>query len=320
MRPPVLMTDTMNVKLRVNDIEQHIINVDSRFRDSPTISTASNFYFSLLTPVKNVLRVRITSIEFPNSYEIFTAKRHNTSFEVFYYLLDGVTPDRAPIVIPDGNYSAFEMRDAINTSLTEAGFPWITVSFSTTEGKFIFTGTQRFAINTIYDSYSRPYDYGLGYYMGFTRKCHTGVENPPSPPSIPNTTWTVISDTRAYFAGDPYVFLCLNDFHCVRQTVQIYDVAGRNRLDAADFKALAKVVLREPKKYMVFDDYSSQHVKEVVFPSPVDLNRLKIQVLDPYGEIMDLGSSQISFSIEVLEVKNASLYNTIRDSLAQHYI
>lgn len=319
-RPPVLMTDAVNVKLRVNDIEQHIINVDSRFRDSPAVSTSSNFYFSLLTPVKNVLRVRITSIEFPNSYEIFTAKRHNVAFEVFYYGLDGVTVLREPVLIPDGNYSAFEMQDALNAALLAAGFPWITVSFSTTAGTFTFTGKYKFAINTVYDSYDRLYDYGLGYYLGFTRKCHKGVEHPPSPPAFPTTTWTVTSDTRAYFAGDSYVFLCLNDFSCVRQTVQIYDVAGRNRLDSADFRALAKVVLREPKKYMVFDDYASQHVKEVVFPSPVDLNRLKIQVLDPYGEIMDLGSSQISFSIEVLEVKNASLYNTIRDSLAQHYV
>ena len=90
-------------------------------------------------------------------------------------------------------------------------------------------------------------------------------------------------------------------------------------MDATEFNALAKVVLREPKNYMAFDDYASQHVKEVVFPSPIDLTRLHIQVLDPYGEIMDLCSSQISFSIEVLEVRNASLYNTIRESMGLTY-
>lgn len=311
MNPPATVLN-VPLKLRVNDIERHIINVDSRFRDSPAVSTSSNFYFTLLTPVRNVLRVRITSIEFPNNYHIFTAKRQNTSLEIFY--MGSGSPLRYPITIPDGNYTAGDMADALNAELSAPGSPvsWLTVSFDEVTGAFTFTGTQYFAINTAYEGFDRPYDYGLGYYLGFSRKGHVSVGS--------GGTWTVSSNQCANFAGDPYVFLCLNDFHCVRQTVQIYDVAGRNRLDAANFQALAKVVLREPKNYMAFDDYASQHVKEVVFPSPVDLNRLKIQVLDPYGEVMDLCSSQISFSIEVLEVKNASLYNTIRDSLALHYV
>jgi hypothetical protein len=311
--PPVLTTAALDVKLRVNDIERHIINVDSRFRDSPAVSTSSNFYFTLLTPVRNVLRVRITSIEFPNNYHVFTAKRGNTSLEVFYIESSGSCGAmRYPITIPEGNYTAIDMVDALTAALASTPVSWLTVDFDEVTGTFTFTGNQYFAINTTYGGYDRPYDYGLGYYLGLTRKCHKAPGVGP--------TWSVTSDQCAYFAGDPYVFLCLNDFQCVRQTVQIYDVAGRNRLDAADFNALAKVVLREPKNYMAFDDYASQHVKEVVFPSPTDLNRLKVQVLDPYGEIMDLCSSQISFSIEVLEVKNASLYNTIRDSLALHYV
>jgi hypothetical protein len=310
--PPVLTTEALGVKLRVNDIERHIINVDSRFRDSPAVSTSSNFYFTLLTPVRNVLRVRITSIEFPNNYHIFTTKRRNTTLEIIY--MDGTECKREPIMIPDGNYTASDMVDALNAEFeaVPGPVPAITVAFDEVTGSFTFSASANFGIYTAGEGFDRPYDYGLGYYLGLTRKLHKSV--------LASGLYSLSSDQCAYFAGDPYVFLCLNDFHCVQQTVQIYDTAGRNRLDAAAFKALAKIVLREPKNYMAFDDYASQHVKEVVFPSPVDLNRLKIQVLDPYGEIMDLCSSQISFSIEVLEVKNASLYNTIRDSLALHYI
>lgn len=314
MNPPATVLN-VPLKLRVNDIERHIINVDSRFRDSPAVSTSSNFYFTLLTPVRNVLRVRITSIEFPNNYHIFTAKRRNTTLEVYYMCVGSPTTTcmSQSITIPDGNYTAGDMVDALNAAFAATTtVAWLTVAFDEVTGTFTFSGNQYFGIYTAGEGFDRPYDYGLGYYLGLTRKLHKATGS--------GTAWSLSSDQCAYFAGDPYVFLCLNDFHCVRQTVQIYDVAGRNRLDAADFQALAKIVLREPKNYMAFDDYASQHVKEVVFPSPVDLSRLRIQVLDPYGEIMDLCSSQISFSIEVLEVKNASLYNTIRDSLALHYI
>jgi hypothetical protein len=37
--------------------------------------------------------------------------------------------------------------------------------------------------------------------------------------------------------------------------------------------------------------------------------------MDAYGQIMDLCSSQFSFSVEVLEVRNLALYDAIRDSL-----
>lgn len=299
------------LKLRANDIVRHIINVDSRFRDMPTTSTASDFYVSLLSPVKNVLRIRITSIEFPNNYYIFTAARRNVSFEVLY---DKAAPKRVAVVVPEGNYTACEMVDAINGALKAAGTSWLTVAFDEITGRFTFSGSQYFAINTAYESFDRPFDYGLGYNLGFGRGTHVSVKTVLSPP-----TYTVVSDTCANFAGDNYVFLRVNDFNCVRQTVKITDAEGRVVETNNDFNALAKVVLREPKNYMAFDDYASQHAKEVVFPAPTDLSRLHVEVLDAYGAPLDLCSSQVSFSIEVLEVRNLSLYNVIRDSLAVLY-
>jgi hypothetical protein len=71
---------------------------------------------------------------------------------------------------------------------------------------------------------------------------------------------------------------------------------------------------------MSFDDYASQHAKEYVFPNPIDLNRMHIRALDPYGNVMDLCSAQWSFSIEVLEIKNLTMYNTVRDSIGLQYM
>jgi hypothetical protein len=52
----------------------------------------------------------------------------------------------------------------------------------------------------------------------------------------------------------------------------------------------------------------------------VDLTRFQIQILDPYGEVLDMCSSQWSFSLEVLELKNRELYDTVRDSLMLRYV
>jgi hypothetical protein len=119
------------------------------------------------------------------------------------------------------------------------------------------------------------------------------------------TVFAAVSNQSAYFAGDSYIFLRVNNFECVRQTVGGYQ-----------FGALAKIILFQSKDYMNFDDYTGQHAKEVTFPNPYDLTRFKIQLVDPYGQVLQMDSSQFSFSLEVLEVRNLSLYNMIRDAFA----
>lgn len=290
-------------ELQATDIKKHILNVDSRFREPGSGGSASDFQFRLLSPVKNVLRIRITSVELPNNYYIFSSKRRNVVIRIFY----GVDlASSAVIKIASGNYSAFEMVDALNKALRAKGLPWLSVYYNLVTSAFTFIGNRVFALDTALLTtppssltWPRPCDYGLGYNLGFSY----GIFDSSDPDASGNRTIT--SDQLPYFAGDTYMFLKINDFDCVRQTIR-----------GSDFTALAKIVVKEPKNYMSFDDYSSQHAKEVVFPTPQDLSRLQVQLLDPYGEILQMGSTNVSFSIEVLEIMNLSLYNTVRDAFA----
>jgi len=290
-------------QLQATDIKRHILNVDSRFREPGGNGLSSDFYFRLLSPVKNVLRIRITHIEFPNNYFMFSKKRRNVSLRILY----GSSLTSIFLAsIPDGNYTAYDLVDKLNAIFRgPGGIPWLSCSFNNINGSYTFTGTQLFAIDTAIDgvtpllTWNRPFDYGLGYNMGFSR----GIFDCGAADASGNRF--VTSDQTGFFAGDSYVFLKINDFDCVRQTIV-----------GSDFTALAKIIVNQPKNYMSYDDYASQHAKEVVFPTPQDLSRLHVQLLDSYGEIIDMGSSQMSFSIEVLEIMNLSLYNTVRDAFA----
>lgn len=303
--------------LRATDIVKHIICVDSRFRDEPWNSDAGEFYYSLLAPVRNVLRVRITSVEFPNNYKFFTEMRRKTTLQVLWVDPSGGSTLATDLIIPDGNYTAGDMVDVLTEAFAASPVPFtVSVAFSEVTGRFTFDasgGNSRFGINPTAGGWDdREFDYGLAYYLGFSRKrVHRAV------PRTDVSGWRLESDQCANFAGDNYLFVRVNDFACVRQTVQKYKqtTEGIWQRDQTDFTALAKLVLREPKNYMTFDDYASQHAKEVVFPTPVDLTRLRIQVMDVYGEVVDMCSMQFSFSLEVLEVRNPSVYNQIRDQL-----
>jgi hypothetical protein len=305
---PVADAVDIPLELRANDIVRHIINIDSRFRQNPTGTTSSNFYFRLLEPVKNVLRIRITSIEFPNNYPVFTAVRRNIMLRIIY----GMNPDTAVLIIPEGNYTACEMQTALTAAITGAGLSWLTVTFDTVTGHFTFTGTQKFALDPGYKSFDRPFDYGLGFNLGFSLQTHIATGS--------GTSWKVVSNQCAYFAGDNYVFLRVNNLGCVSSKISVVPVTNPQDPNEQTITALAKIILKDPKNFMTYDDYASQHAKEVTFTAPTDLTRFHIQILDAYGNLLDMCSSQYSFSMEVLEVKNSSLYDTIRDSITLQYV
>lgn len=285
---------------RASDLVKHVLNIDSRFRDPDPSATAANFNFRLITPVQNVLRVRITSIEFPNNFYMFSEIRKNTVLNIRFVNTDSKI-QTITIRIPDGNYLLDDMRQLLISyiSMHLADFD---ITFSNITGKFTFSWKRSFIIDTACsrgDTHRRPHDYGLGYNLGFSRGTHSSVG-----PDI-SGNYNITSDTKAFFAGDSYVFLKINKFDCVRQTM-----VGN------DFTAMAKVVITSPKDYMTFDDYGGQHAKEVTFQTPYELKRFRIRVLDAYGEVIDMDATNFSFSMEVLEVKNPTQFNTIRDAFA----
>jgi hypothetical protein len=312
--------------VRATDVVRHIVNVDSRFRDTPQITTPSDYYFSLLSPIRNVLRVRITSIEFPNNYLFFNKSRRNVTLTFI------IGSNSYTITIPDGNYTPEQMADAITAAIaspdgTALDAIGLSVSYDESTASFTFTANQTFKIDTVaittipntntrgcttyMTGWDRPFDYGLGYYLGFGRGVYEAIDAPGAP-----TEYSITSSACVNFSGDQYLFLRVNDYASVNQTISIYDSSFLpEKRQRNEFTALAKLVLREPKNSVIFDDYAGQHIKEFVFTAPTDLSRLHIQLVDAYGQAVDMCSTQFSFSLEVLEVRNLALYDAIRDSL-----
>ena len=316
LRAPPVATPTataptameLPLELRATDIRRHIINIDTQFRESPDTSTATSFYWRLVAPIRNVLRIRVTSVELPNNYYFFTRVRRNVAFALTFG-----TGAEVVYRIGDGNYTAGDMVDAVLAILqtVNTGFA---VTFSEVNGKFTITHpTTAFSINFMVpeESWDRPFAYGLGYFMGFTRQT-------VHPATLVGGKWTVVSDLCSSFQGDNYLFLRVNDYTCVRQTVSV-TVPGVATPQVNEFTALAKLIIREPKNYMTFDDYTSQHIKEVVFTTPRDLERFHVELVDAYGNPVDFCSAQFSFSLEVLEIQNPTLYDTIRNTLMLRY-
>jgi hypothetical protein len=307
---PRAATVDLPLELRAHDIKRHIINLDSQFRENPRGTTAGDFWIHLTATVRNVLRVRVASVELPNNYKFFTKGRLYTTVTIIR------DSSGFELTIPDGNYTAGDMVDELTTQIGRHGtdLSGMTVAFSEITGKFTICAPFAFTFDPVTGAHVRPFNYGLGWYMGFSYGLHTAVDVSAGPA----VNYCLESDGCADFAGDNYLFLKINDFDCVTHTVNIYPEGLPAQENA--ITALAKLVIREPKNYMTFDDNTGQHTKEVVFNNPRDLLRFHVQLLDDYGDVVDMCTAQYSISLEVIEVLNPSLFDAVRDSIMLRYV
>lgn len=314
---PVTVADPIPLKLRANDVVRHVVNVDSCFRQRGSGTSSTDFQVTLLTPIRNVLRVRVTSVELPAAVPFFTAARRNVTLRILYRDASG-TLMGVPLVIPDGNYDAVAAAAALNAAILDVSagptplpFP-LSVSYNAATRRFVFTGdaVTRFGIDPLFGGVERVTDFGLGYYLGFSARLHSPTRDVSGAPYI------VAGDGCADFSGHKYVFLQVNDYACVRQTVTSYRPDGLPIQH--DFTALAKILVGAAAG----GDggaAATDLIREVVFPTPQNVSRLNVRVVDKYGEVLDFCGLPVSFALEVLEVRNSSMYDMVRDGLAIVY-
>ena len=303
-----------NDVLNPNDLRKRILNIDSRFRADMTQLT-TDFTFKLDHTYKNLIRLRISSIELPKCIYAFNIR--NNSFVVKAYDIVPVA-QIAHIIIPVGNYTPTALIAAIQTQLDiklrdQFGI-FLSISLDPISNKVTIThngvaalplppipvptaNAQPFILDFAISNQdnTRKYDEGLGYNLGYRL------------PAYRVTNLTVVSGLDTYsqtgeccldVGGDQYMFLSVNDLYTVEQ-----------KTDENYIQCLAKIVLQDN----VAPNYCILMSNEIVFPSPTDLKILQIQLLDPYGEVVDLNCMNFSFSLEITEVLNTALYDFYRN-------
>lgn len=307
-----------NDVINSNDLRKTIINVDTRFRAS-LIETSTDCTYKFEHTYKNVIRLRVASVEIPNMWYTFSDKNfHNTYFSIAAVDINN-NPVEEKIQIGDGNYTAIDLLATIQLELDKTLKQKHGIHISVFPDPFavkaIFlhngvsapgeaapTATAKpFVLNfRVPELVTQPFDFGMGFNLGFLESVYDV-----------NTVYDVSNSITRYYAksescidviGDMYCLLAINDLHSVEQKT------GTNY-----FQTLAKIIIREEKNTVIYDDGSTLLSNDVIFPSPVDLDRIRIRLMDPYGKSIDLNKMNFSFSLEITEVTNTRLYEFYRN-------
>jgi hypothetical protein len=310
-----------NDVINSNDLRKRLLNVDSRFRSNLGDMT-TNFQHKLGHPYKNVIRMKLSSIEIPNTIYTFTLKKNNISFRVKTLDISGLTRTLL-VTIPEGNYSASslltEIQNQFNTGFRNPFgiFLSLTLDVATAKVSITHNGLAAYPVTsptavptasaeplTLYfDSPTsdgeRNNGIGLGYNLGFRQKTYN-VTTPFT--TSPLTTYKLISEACINTVGDNYIFLTINDLHVVD-----------HKTNSNYLQVLAKIIIREERNAIIFDDGSSCLSNEIIFPAPTELSQFNIKLVDPYGACVDLNGMNFSFTLEITEVLNTKLYDFYRN-------
>ena len=281
------------------------VMMNTLFREDYTSTMSTDFNIVLPTYFKNVLSLRLSSLQLPNvMYNISAANGNN----IMYIEVDNGGPNGF-VIMPDGNY---DINSFVTVLQTQLNTQLSTTNFSVTYDQY----TQKITITyndpplnpnfamvfyaplPNYDKYKNLHkpdnDYrknecvdisqiykGLGWFMGYRKAEYTGA-----------TTYT----TEAVYSSSPYeyIYFTLNDYN-MSQSQNIFGMFSKSILGD---NILAIIPVTSNSFNICFDNGVNLLEKKREYYGPVNIQRLKIQLLNQYGEILDLNNMDFSFSLE----------------------
>jgi hypothetical protein len=304
--------DKSKLSVRYNkDIKTLVYNIDSRFRNATVTTTStntfplqssSNFLFRLSKILKNIISVKLTSLELPNTFYTFSDSRQNKAFNVT------VGSTTKQITIQDGNYLQSGSSTLIDytalislyQSSLQLAFPSesFTATYNTSTNRITIANTNSFTLTfaplnslTNYGVTSTNQFNGVGYFLGYQSYVYSG-----------STSYT--AEFCPQLIGDAYIYLEISD----------WDNVQHQDYNQSSFYVFTKILLPTGKNTIIIDTTISNPTnKEYHFLQPTNINLLQIRLVDAFGYTIDLQGANISMTLEFQEVLNMELYEKLRD-------
>lgn len=255
------------------------VNIDSLFRTEYYKTSAADFFMDVIEPFNNVLSLQLGQIDVPNAIYTFTHK-NNT-----FIIQRGGTPET--FTITPGNYTATELVSHINTLLAASTSGYTDISFQINEN----TGRSRFFDNaggiTVFTlSFPDNPDNAIasaGWFLGFRNSTYTGAS---------------IYTSEGLYQGNgwPYLYLAVDDFN-----KSINDgIVGVFQKSILRKNILAKLPLVN-SRYIFSLQFptANQFLLKRRYFGPVDIRRLRITLLDPFGNVVELNNTDYSMVLHM---------------------
>ena len=293
-----------------------VLNIDTRFRESYYVTQSSNFHINLPIKINSVVTMELSAIEFPPTAFYSVSKMLGNNF---FWLRAGSEAasdlEETVVIIPDGNFTAPDAVDLINTFLktlsTSTYLQYI--YFSVNENANGTSGSSQLlvAVNESYPfatplnfiidlqadingvpDYSTPLPLKLGWKLGFRNGIY-----------INNSAY--ITEGVLNLAGASYLYLSIDDYNNAANT--FFSAFNESLLNK---NILARVAVQSSVSSAVTFSNIGLITTPRQYYGPVNIEKMQIQMLDEYGRIINLNNMDFSFCLTFTTGEDVpSMYN-----------
>ena len=278
----------------INPIKQQTISkcltIDTRFRDNYLNTKSSDFIFNLPEPITNVLSMKMSSIELPFTFYSISEKLGNNYFHysIISDISNNITLNK--IEIPDGNYKHSILIELINDLFKKNNHKIklaIDIENASGSGKTIINSMNTFKLYFNKDSHgndsSLPIPLKLGWILGFRHAQYGGQK-------------LYVSEGIFELIGPRYIFLVVDEFNNNKNDsfVSAFNSSILNK------NILARISSHSSQFNIYVDNnFNNNNSISRKYFGPININKLKIQLLDEYGRIISLNNMDFSFSLNL---------------------
>lgn len=272
---------------------KRLLCIDSMFRPHYDATKSHDFMYFMPDYIKNVTALKILSVELPTTWYHFSKESLNSTFTIKF----GTNPPEL-ITIPDGNYTSDGiikllnvLFDELNTTLSYTMD--ITTAMNPFTTKIIFQSCSNtpFTLNFETDGASIRNTCGIN--LGFMKQVY----------EIKSTPASIEAEVMYGSNIDHYVFIDIDDFQrnflsnavvsVVTSPIGVTSYIGNT--------IMAKIPLTT-YTYTVFNNGNDLLFKTRSYFGPVNLEKMRIRLLNRFGNYHSLDNSNYSLSIEITEL------------------
>jgi hypothetical protein len=253
--------------------------MNTLFRDTNG-STSTDALFILPYPLKNVVTMKLTSFEFPDTVYMISDKKKTNRF----FIKEDTTGKQGMIILPEGKYNSENLpgilEKIINDTLdTENRF---SVTIDQHSRKTVIKNSEHsFVMQFVNNETNQLLSKNLGWYLGFRSA---------------NYVRGKCFKSEGVFNSSPqqYLYFVLNDFN-ISNATRIMGIFLDNYVEK---NILAKIPIPVDSFQIMFDNNSDLISKKREYHGTVDINKFSVKLLDIYGEMLDINCMDYSFTLE----------------------
>ena len=270
------------------------LNLNSCFRNNYYNSSSTDFQYLIPCEIKNVVSMRLASIEIPNAWYLFSSKLKNNCFKIT--VSDNCKKCTFNIEIPEGNYDNESLQTFLNTtyfcdSNLDNHLKHIRFSINSYNLKTKFeivnndTGAHNHNVNLSLFFYEDDNDNMMntaGWTLGFRLPKYEYVDD------------FIVSEGLFDGCGDRYIYFMLNDYQYNNNSINI---VGFDK-SCMEENILAKIPMINGKFSLIIDENNNPLTKTRKYNGPVNIRKIHVKILDKFGNVIDLNNMDFSFTIE----------------------